>query len=193
MTVDWGDGNTATGVSAPVDHTYNTAGDYTVQITGGLERFHLNDAANASKLVSLDQWGNIQWESMNSAFGGATNMVYMATDTPDLSEVTDMRDMFNEASNFNGNLSTWNVSKVTDMSYMFADATSFNGTLSGWDVSSVTVIYNMFEGATSFNQDISGWNVSGVTDMDDMFKGATSFNHPLRMERLGRHRHGRNV
>ena len=57
MTVDWGDGNTATGVSAPVDHTYNTAGDYTIQVTGGLTGFHLNDAADASKLVSLDQWG----------------------------------------------------------------------------------------------------------------------------------------
>ena len=179
MTVNWGDGNTPTTASGSVNHIYNTAGDYTIQVTGGLERFHLNNDADASKLVSLDQWGNTTWTTMENAFYGADNMVYMATDTPDLSEVTNMREMFNEASNFNGNLSTWNVSKVTDMSYMFADATSFNGTLSGWDVSSVTVIYNMFEGATSFNQDISGWNVSGVTDMDDMFKGATSFNQDI--------------
>ena len=179
MTVDWGDGNTATGVSGTRTHTYTNSGDHTVIISGNLTGISINEHIDASKLHSIDQWGNTTWTTMKSAFYGADNMVYMATDTPDLSEVTDMRDMFNEASNFNGDLSTWNVSKVTDMSYMFADATSFNGTLSGWDVSSVTVIYNMFEGATSFNQDISGWNVSGVTDMDDMFKGATSFNGTL--------------
>ena len=179
MTVDWGDGNTATGVSGTRTHTYTNSGDHTVIISGNLTGISINDHIDASKLHSIDQWGNTTWTTMKSAFYGADNMVYMATDTPDLSEVTDMREMFNEASNFNGDLSTWNVSKVTDMSYMFADATSFNGTLSGWDVSSVTVIYNMFEGATSFNQDISGWNVSGVTDMDDMFKGATSFNGTL--------------
>ena len=67
----WGDGNT-TGVSGSVNHTYNTAGNYTIQVTGGLERFHLNDAAYASKLVSLDQWGNTTWTTMKSAFYGPT-------------------------------------------------------------------------------------------------------------------------
>ena len=179
MTVDWGDGNTATGVSGTRTHTYTNSGDHTVIISGNLTGISINDHIDASKLHSIDQWGNTTWTTMKSAFYGADNMVYMATDTPDLSEVTDMRDMFNEASNFNGDLSTWNVSKVTDMSYMFADATSFNGTLSGWDVSSVTVIYSMFEGATSFNQDISGWDVSGVTDIYSMFEGATSFDQNL--------------
>ena len=94
MTVDWGDGNTATGVSAPVDHIYNTAGDYTIQVTGGLERFHLNDATDASKLVSLDQWGNTTWTTMENAFYGADNMAYNAADSPDLSTVTDMTRMF---------------------------------------------------------------------------------------------------
>ena len=94
MTVDWGDGNTATGVSAPVDHTYNTAGDYTIQVTGGLERFHLNNANDASKLVSLDQWGNTTWTTMENAFYGADNMAYNAADSPDLSTVTDMSGMF---------------------------------------------------------------------------------------------------
>ena len=37
MTVNWGDGNTTTTASAPVDHIYNTAGDYTIQVTGGLK------------------------------------------------------------------------------------------------------------------------------------------------------------
>ena len=48
------------------------------------------DGANADKLQSIEQWGDIQWESMRRAFAGAKNMVYNATDTPDLSAVTDM-------------------------------------------------------------------------------------------------------
>ena len=138
MTVDWGDGNTATGVSAPVDHTYNTAGDYTIQVTGGLERFHLNNAADASKLVSLDQWGNTTWTTMENAFYGADNMAYNAADSPDLSTVTDMSGMFRGADSFNGDLSNWNVSKVTDMNRMFSGADAFDGDISSWSVSKVT-------------------------------------------------------
>ena len=156
MTVNWGDGQTSTGVSTPVDHTYNTAGDYTIQITGGLTRFHLNGTADASKLISLDQWGTASWTTMANAFRGATNMAYNAADSPDLSS-------------------------VTDMSNMFSGATSFNGALSGWDISSVDNMSNMFSGATSFNDDLSGWDVSSVTDMTDMFDGATLFDQNLGM------------
>ena len=178
MTVNWGDGNTTT-ASGPVSHTYNTAGDHAIQITGELTRFHLNRAADASKLVSLDQWGTASWTTMENAFRGASNMAYNAVDSPDLSSVTDMSNMFFRASAFNGDLSNWNVSSVTDMSYMFIAATSFNGDLSSWNVSSVTDMSYMFNDATSFNGDLSSWDVSSVTDMNGMFSRATSFNGDL--------------
>ena len=179
ITINWGDGNTTAGVSTPVDHTYNTAGDYTVQITGGLTWFHLNNAADASKLVSLDQWGTASWASMENAFSGASNMVYNAGDAPDLSGVTDMSNMFDSASSFNGDLSSWDVSKVTDMSDMFIFAYDFNGNLSSWDVSSVTNMNDMFAVANSFNQPLNDWDVSSVTYMSGMFYYASVFNQPL--------------
>ena len=175
MTVNWGDGNT-TAASGSVSHTYGTAGDYTIQITGDLTRFHLNDAADASKLVSLDQWGTASWASMKNAFSGASNMVYNATDSPDLSSVTDMSGMLAGASSFNGDLSSWGVSSVTDMNGMFFLATSFNGDISSWDVSSVTDMSDMFSSSSSFNGNLSSWDVSSVDDMLNMFTGATSFN-----------------
>ena len=78
-----------------------------------------------------------------------------------------------------GEINNWDVSKVTRMSYMFEDAESFNQPLNKWDVSSVTSMYRMFLNATSFNQPLNNWNVSNVKYMGAMFQGARSFNQPL--------------
>ena len=76
----------------------------------------------------------------------------------DTSGITDMSELFVEATDFNQDISLWDVSSVTDMSGMFSYATSFNQDISGWDVSSVTNMNNMFADAASFNQDISSWS-----------------------------------
>jgi len=85
--------------------------------------------------------------------------------------------------NFNQDISGWNVSKVTNMSGMFYKATAFNQPIGDWDVSSVTDMADMFYKATAFNQFIGNWNVSSVTDMSLMFAGEynspTIFNQPI--------------
>ena len=48
--------------------------------------------------------------------------------------------LFND-SEFNGDISKWNVSNVTNMESMF-DSSNFNGDISKWDVSNVR--YNAF-------------------------------------------------
>ncbi|WP_259058405.1 BspA family leucine-rich repeat surface protein [Salinibacter ruber] len=211
--IDWGDGTTETYSGADPDptHSYDQAGTYTVEIRGIFPRIYLDagfqgegDEANAKKLQSVERWGSIQWESMRLAFAGASNMVYNAPGAPDLSNVTDMSGMFNEATAFNADISNWDVSGVIDMAGMFGgatsfnqdlnawdvssvkdfggmfvDATSFNGRIENWDVSNATEVNIMFSGAQSFNRDIGSWNVSSVTNMGGMFENATSFNQDI--------------
>ena len=175
-TIDWGDGTVEENVKGSQSHKYDSAGTYTVRISDGITRFHLNGRGGARRLVSIDQWGTAQWTSMHEAFKGASNMGYNATDAPDLSRVTDASLMFYGASSFNGDISSWDVSSVTNMKSMFHNAHSFNQPLSSWDVSSVASMSLMFSSARSFNQPLSSWDVSSVTGMNAMFQNTDAFN-----------------
>ena len=97
----------------------------------------------------------------------------------DVSSVVDMTGMFRAAAAFNQDLSAWDVSQVTDMEFMFFQAIAFNGDVSTWDVSQVTDMYATFFYNYAFNQDISKWDVSSVTTMREMFFKASIFNQDL--------------
>ena len=167
------------GITGSVTHDYGVAGIVTIRIRGAFPRIYFPTSGDKEKILTIEQWGSIAWTSMAGAFSWASNLTYNASDSPDLSAVTDMSRMFSSASAFNGDLSAWDVSKVTDMSNMFRSARAFNGDLSTWDVGSVTDMSSMFNGASAFNGDLSAWDVSKVTDMSWMFFFASAFNGDL--------------
>ena len=177
--VDWGDGMVNFGYRGNAVHTYTTAGDYTVSITGDFPRIYFNNGGDRNKIISIDHWGDIAWSSMESAFEGCANLGYTAADSPDLSGVVSMASMFNRATVFDGNIGGWDVSQVVDMSNMFSFALSFDQNIGSWKVNAVTDMSGMFSDARSFNQNIGGWEVGQVTNMTDMFSGARSFNQNI--------------
>ncbi|MDB9989698.1 BspA family leucine-rich repeat surface protein [Flavobacteriaceae bacterium] len=64
------------------------------------------------------------------------------------------------------------------MSLIFKFYSNFNEDISSWDVSNVNNMNGMFHGASSFNQDISSWDVSNVTACDNFSMGAYSWTLP---------------
>ena len=104
---------------------------------------------------------------------------YGAIPTWNVSQVTDMSQLFLNKTSFNGDISAWDVSSVIAMIFMFEGASSFNGDISAWDVSSVIAMGGMFADASSFNKPIGEWNVRSVTDMGVMFAYATVFNQDI--------------
>jgi surface protein len=95
-------------------------------------------------MLEIMKWGN----------AGFSKMV--------TSGVTSLSKLFSLNSDFNQDISSWDVSNVTDMGDMFSRATSFNQNIGDWDVSNVTKMSGMFSRASAFNQDISTWNVCKV-------------------------------
>ena len=127
-------------------------------------------------IVSIDSWGNISWKSMYRFAASCEALKDLPKDSPDLSQVRDMSEMF-AGTWFNQPIESWDVSNVTNMSGMFSYA-SFNQPLEKWDVSNVTNMSRMFSGTTLFNQPLEKWDVSNVTDMSGMFAVA-HYNQPL--------------
>jgi surface protein len=156
-------------ISGDATHDFGIAGTYTIGIRGNFPAIYFRNSGDKEKILSIDQWGNIAWGSMYNAFFGAKNLTSNATDSPDLSNVTDMSNMFREARAFNGDVSNWDVGNVTNMSSTFSSANLFNGDVSGWDVSNVTNMLALFSG-TSFNGNVSSWDVSQVTNMRGLFR-----------------------
>ena len=118
--IDWtGDGTWDTiGATGTQTHIYPQAGTYTIKIRGQFPHILANN-----KILSVEQWGNIEWLSMYKTFEGCSNLVINAKDRPNLSNVTSMNAMFRGATSFNKSLNNWDVSNVINMKYMFENVT----------------------------------------------------------------------
>lgn len=176
-TIDFGDGTILNNVGGDVTHSYISPGIYFVSISGNFPRIHFGSASSTYKIIGVEQWGDIQWESMEEAFLYCDNLSINTTDIPDLTQVTSLRSMFSGVYLYGNNLNDWDVSNVTDMSSMFTGS-NFHEPLDNWDVSHVTDMSDMFAN-TSFNFPIGNWDVSNVTDMSGMFFNANWFDQPL--------------
>lgn len=174
------DGNSASGLTGNTTITFPSgAGTYDIEITGDFPSYFQGSVGDKQKVTDIKAWGDIVWQSMESALNGCTNLIGTFSDTPDLSSVTSMYKMFRDCSLFNQPLNSWDVSNVNDMDEVFLNCTSFNQPLNSWNVSSVTGMNKMFQGCGIFNQPLNSWDVSNVTDMMNIFVNCASFDQDI--------------
>jgi surface protein len=177
ISVDWGDGSTNTySTFGNRTHTYSTAGEYTVKITGTLTKFG-NIGFTQEKLIRVTSFGDIGLIHLASAFRGAINLTQAPATLP--ATVTNLSSLFYGCTSFNQDISGWDVSNVSSMGSVFQGCKAFNQPLNTWNVSNVTIMGFMFANAENFNQPLNSWDVSKVKDMGYMFSGAKAFNQPL--------------
>jgi|GEM_PF-5241853 len=145
----------------------------TIKIKGTFPQIYFNNDLDKEKIISIDQWGDIEWESMEDSFRGCSNLVMNATDAPDLSNVTNLSQMFRGAPNVSSGtgLWFWSTVTITDMSGMFRGGVSFDGNISLWIVENVTDFTLMF-----FNNTIATENYDDLLiswDIQDLMDGLT--------------------
>lgn len=173
--VDWGDDSSDTyTTTGNKTHTYASSGKYTIRIRGVLTGF--GGIVSRPWLVGIQSLGSTGLTSLVNGFYSSANLVSAPKDLP--ISVTDLRGVFETCTNFNADVSTWNVGSVT----LFSDAfrlTSFNQPIGSWNTANGTSMLTMFNGATSFNQTIGSWDTGNVTTMSGMFQSASSFNQPI--------------
>jgi len=169
-------------------HLY-PAGTFQMSITGKYRGWNFDWLGSKSYLISIDHWGDnvLSFSTGVGAFSPCPNLEYLPTegtvifpslctfmfqecrklksglDSVDVSNVTNMSNMFFFCNNFNGDISKWNTSKVNDMAGMFINCFKFNSDISKWDTSKVTDMAGIFFNCTSFRQDLSLWNLFSIS------------------------------
>lgn len=138
------------------------------------------------RILEVEQWGNIQWTSMYSAFTNCRNLKITATDTPNFNIVTDASYMFYNIATLtvSTSIANWNVSTIKNFKGMFGSSVNsandtFNPQISNWNISSAENLSHMFESRQAFNQNLNGWNTSNVKNMSYLFHASKAFNQSL--------------
>ena len=180
------------------------AGTKEIEIEGEIIGWRFNNGGDCLKLLDVSNWGSFALGPVEDHFQGCENFNITASDAPDLSFTTSLREsfegcfslntdnigtwdtsaiinfsrMFWNCSIFNGNVG-FNTSSANNMSFMFANCQQFNQPVSTFDTSNVTDMSLMFFSCHVFNQSISNFDTSNATNMSEMFRSAINFNQPL--------------
>ena len=180
-TIDWGDGGPTSSITAYNDadlaHSYATAGQYTITITGTFPNLYFNNGGDKLLVDEVVDLGDVGWQAFNLAFHGCSNMTAFDGGTADTSSVTNMFAMFHSCASLTSlDVSSWDTSSVTNMQQMCSNCSSLTSLdVSGFDTSSVTNMAYMFYICSSLTSlDVSGFDTSSVTNMQLMFYNCTN-------------------
>ena len=204
-TIDWGDASESTITAyndADLVHTYASAGDHTITITGTFGNIYYNNGGDKAKVKEVSGSGYLGMLATNASFFGCTAMTLfdgmsdtknsvsfadtfrsctaltsLDASTLDTTLTTTMaRTFFSCSALTTLDISTLNFSIVTSFASTFSGCLSITSLLMGSiDTSSCISFGNAFRDCSSLpTLDISMLDTSITTNFEDMFRGCSS-------------------
>ena len=180
-TIDWGDGTSTSTITAYNDadlaHTYASAGDHNISISGTFPNMNFNGTGDVTKIKSVNNMGSVGMTTTYGMLWGATNLTSFTVGDADTSLVTSSHHMFRGCSSLTSlDLSTMDLSNNANFFNFLKDCTSLSSiNLSSFNTSSATSMSSMFRGCTSLTSlDLSSFDTSSVTSMGSMFRDCSS-------------------
>ena len=172
VTVNWGDGSAVeTVISSQIKrHTYATVGTKTITITGSLTHFgntftlDVLPTDSPDRLIRVVSWDNLGLVSLSFGLENCTNLIDLPSTLP--STITNISYLLTNDTNFNDNISTWNVSNVLNMDGMFQNAINFEQNIGSWNVVNVFSMRNMFYNVKlcteNYDAILNSWSTQNV-------------------------------
>ena len=187
--IDWGDGTTNTTITAYNDsgltHTYATAGEYTVRITGTFPTVIFGGTApSKDKIKKVLQLGNVGWKNLKRGFKGCSNLTDFVVGSTTMNLNGDgsnigecLRDC-PSLSNVDFSGGNFDTSGVTNMnaflrcsaSVPVGDTALTTVNVSYLDTSNVTTMSNMFRDNDNI-VDLPGietWDISSLSTINSL-------------------------
>ena len=155
--VDWGDGSPASPIAdvgpSSTDHVYTAVGTHQITITGKAKKISMNHHATAAKMiVSVDDWGHLNLESLNNGFAGCVNLVSVSAGDPIRGD----------------------IGSVGDLGYCFQGCVSLTS-VGKLDVQKAAKqnIVGCFDGCTALTS-FPDWNIDGAHSIKELCQGCTN-------------------
>lgn len=185
ITVDWGDASSdsiTTWNQLEATHTFVSAGDHVVKITGTLPGFGFANVGDKAKLIAVPLLGNLGFNDLSGGFHGTTNLEFVGSG--DLSAVTDMSNFLSGAGNstnrFSVDAHAWNTFNATDMSHTFASRYLETPNIEKLPTSNVTNLDYAFVYSRNISLDLNAWDTSNVTSLNRTFSSGMHNHFDLR-------------
>jgi len=186
-TIDWGDGTTSVLSYANRLHTYSSAGNYTVSISGSCPYFQFSQTATSRDYITqILNWGSvgfvqIDFKDCSELIGGSS--------VQDLCVISgnSMESMFWNCEKLVSinKIEQWDVSGIQNFELTFFDCILFNQNLTGWNTQNAKTFESFLRGCSSYNQPLDSFNLSNCTSTEMMFLDCTVFNQPLNSWNVG--------
>ena len=165
--VDWGEGGAEEHITTAGNHshTYAASGTYKIMIRGTMPQIYFISGEDKAKLIFIDNWGNIKWDSFQNAFYGCINMNGRWVDCPNLTGVTILRSMFFNCPIFNYSLYNFITSSIKHFETMFRLCTSFKQSLASFLIASAITLNDILHQAninetgttTNYDETLISW------------------------------------